>query len=282
MTILSADDERPEADDAGTAPVQEQPICTCYLHAYYREGHHPRCSFSSLGDGKITKAVHRFYDWVRDIPYEVRTIAGGATALVLIIVAVWALFFRTHEETMTATDFSWQRRIEVIDYQPRHDNGWSHPSDAYNIDRSWRIHHYERVISHYRTETYSCGTTQSPRTCTRSVPVYRDKPVYRWWYDYTIDRWRFKRWITTGAEAKVPVPHWADLSGEHFDSANVYGNEQLSGTRGETYKVYLTGDEDKVYERVVSLDEWNAVSKGEPLTVHITVTGIIRSVDWYG
>lgn len=206
-------------------------------------------------------------------------------SILLIGWLVWFLFIATSPQQLTVESHSWQRRIEVIDYQPRADSGWSYPGDAYDISSSMRIHHYDHVFSHYetRTRSYSCGTTQAPRTCTTTdqVAVYKDVPVYRRYYHFTVNRWRHARWLTTGSES-YSTPYWHDLSKEHFDSANVIGNEALSGVRSENYKVILVGNGGKGrhYERVIDLDTWNANRDGSVVTAHITRTNIVRSVDW--
>lgn len=249
--IASSYDPKPEDGDFKPEPVRpEEPVRKAFKMPAFRRPSNETLQWAGIGSG-----------------------------VVVIIWFAWFMFIATHPETMTVQSVKWERRIEVLDFQPRNRDGWSRPpSDAYDVDRDWRYHYTERVFSHYVTESYSCGTSSAPRTCTRQNAVYRNRDVYDWWYRYKVNRWATSRWIVSGG---VTDPVWADLSGEKFDSTDVIGNEQLSGKREEVYTATLYNPEsDKTYPRSIPLQTWSAVQVGERMTVHITRGGSIRSVDW--
>lgn len=202
-------------------------------------------------------------------------ISLGAIGVFVVSVLIWFLFIATHPERMTADSASWDRKIEVVKFVVVRDDGWSHPSDAYDIDRSWRQSGTRQVYA--GTESYSCGTTSNPRTCTRTK--YRTEPVYDWWYEYKINRWRFSRHVWTRADNKS-TPFWGDLSNEHFDENPVLGNEKLSGKRSETYVINLKDSEGDIYREELSLAQWTNVVLGRSYVANVTQTGIIRSVKW--
>lgn len=209
---------------------------------------------------------------------------ASAFGFMFLVWIIWFFFIATKEHEMTIERFAWERKIEVIDYQPRSDSGWSKPRDAYNVDRTWRYRRTDRVFSHYetRTESYSCGSYEQPRTCTRTrqEAVYKNVDVYDWYYSYTIDRWRHDRWIVTNAGNQT-TPFWDDLKDEKFDSRDIIGNEQLSGKRTEYYRVYLTdNDDNRKYTEDIDLATWTSLKQGDVVIAHITRTHSIRSVDW--
>jgi len=79
--------------------------------------------------------------------------------LPLAITTALALFFgiggyfllRSKDVPVVVVQHQWQRVQQIQQYQTLNESGWDHPSDAYNISTSRRIHHHEQVLDHYET-----------------------------------------------------------------------------------------------------------------------------------
>lgn len=223
--------------------------------------------------------------WIASVVEFIKTfwlfILGGI-GFISIVWIIWFFFIATNTHNMTIERFSWERKIEVIQYKVLHDSGWSRPPrDAYNVDRDYRYHYSERYVSGYHTESYSCGSYDRPKTCTRQVEEYSWRDVYDWHYDYNYNRWRHSRWIVSGA-ADQSTPFWADLTNEHFDSTDVIGNEQLSGNRAETYTVYFVDntDNNRAHSEMVDLSLWSKLSVGQKITGQVTRSHVVKDIDW--
>lgn len=207
--------------------------------------------------------------FVKQVPNWVWGVTGGATAIGLITFLVFIFFLNTHPVQVTVQSFTWERKIEIEAYEQRRRDGWDTPSDAYDIDTSWQVHHYESVYSH--TSYYECGTKEYPRRC--STDHYRQEPVYRTYYDYTVDRWGFDYWLV--AKATDKNPQWPTLP-MTLSTAEVLGNEREGNDRTESYKVIT----DKGYVLSVKLPVYMQLNVGSTGTANVNRQNDVRSVNW--
>lgn len=216
-------------------------------------------------------------------------------ALATCIWLVWFFFFSASDVQVEVTGLSWERKIAVEDFAPRQSGAWKGtvPSDAYNEQETRKVHHYNKVQTgtkvvrntsdrgasspalgrNARRKTKGTASSSEPVTVFPSTkrnttpfddiePVYRDDPVYETWVDYTVNRWKFSRWIT--ASGNNHDAHWPEtqIHPAHSAIPNI-GNERL-GERTEHYTVRLremNSDEPRVWnETVPSLDGSNSSS----------------------
>ncbi len=229
-------------------------------------------------------------------------------ALATCIWLVWFFFFSASDVQVEVTGLSWERKIAVEDFAPRQSGAWKGtvPSDAYNEQETRKVHHYNKVqtgtkvVKHQRSRRVQSGTRQEcstenkgngiiKRTC-HSVPeykteyytdrdiepVYRDDPVYETWVDYTVNRWKFSRWIT--ASGNNHDAHWPETTIRSTESTipNI-GDERL-GERTEHYTVRLReidSDEPRVWNETVFLSRWQQFSIGESFVIHTNRIGTI-------
>lgn len=253
-------------------------------------------------------AVETSMDWVSD--HKKPMIIGAAilSGLALLFWLIWALT-STKPIDLTIDSLSWKRQIEVQEYRTLDESGWSRPADAYNVDRDWRFHHYDKVLDHYKTETYTdyesvyagqesysytCGGRtvnngdgsfsyesdtctgsravyeSRPVTKTRQVAVYRDEARYQWYYIYNVDRWVHDFWET--AQASDQSPEWPKVRALEPD--------QRQGAKTETYTVVLVDEKEKTYNYDVKLDTWMQLTVGDTVVGQKNRFGTITSVDW--
>lgn len=194
---------------------------------------------------------------------------GGATVVLLAVWMVFFFFLNTHPVRVSVTDFSWERKTEIEEYRQLREGDWDHPGDAYNIDTSWRVHHYRQVYQY--TRRYECGTTASPRTC--SDDVYSSEPVYATWYDYNIDRWVTDHWLVASGTDKSP--YWAELP-TNLNIAKTLGNEREGNSHPEKYVVHTN----KGYNIKVSLAKYMALKPGSQGTANVNRQNDVRSINW--
>ena len=200
-----------------------------------------------------------------------------------------AVIFTPVKKTSTVTGFRWERAVEVEKFALCHDSGWSVPSGGTVTDKDYRIHHYDHVIDHYETKSrvvteqvfdgydthYSdlgngqASVSQTPRYRTEThteyyqEPVYRDDPVYKWYYYYDIDRWIHEDWLKTSGSDHSPYWYETDIP-EDVDSP-IYDDLRL-GERKETYKVLIKNSKGDTSSFEKSENEWASYEKGDKLT----------------
>lgn len=209
--------------------------------------------------------------WFKDNRKLACGIGAGVLVTIGVIITVWALFFATHRQEVTITDFYWHRQMEVQDFQPRRRGDWyGTPDDAYDVSSSY-LYHYTRQV--YDGET--CTDTGTSRSCTSN---YHSEAVYDWWYDYTVDRWEFSEWLATSAQNHTPL--WAPIENEHFDTTPVFGHRRLSGVRKESYTVYFKTKSGKVYQTRTNERRWKSVEIGQSANLNLNRQDDIRSVNW--
>lgn len=189
------------------------------------------------------------------------------------------LFFlmRTKSVSVEIDALKWQRVIHIEMYQTVQESGWSKPTSSYNVKKSKKLHHtnkiYEtRTRSGYRTETETKyrdngNGAMEAYTVTREVPytetyqeLVREDPVYQTWYVYDIDVWRAKRQVLSEGTSQTDV-HWPEMNLEN-EGKTVIGAERKGKTE-EVYKViFAWNQKGKVHttEKALPYEEWRQLN----------------------
>ena len=202
--------------------------------------------------------------------------------------------------------FYWERSAQVEIYKTLSDNGWDHPSDAFNVNSRSKVHHYDpiyenrtvteqepytvtvyvsqtRYVSNGNGSTKSV-TTQVPqshteyRTVTRSRQVkVGENPIYRTYYEYNINRWVYHDTLHSSGENKNKI-YWPEFTPGNGGVDNL-GATRL-GSRNETLYVYATwklGEENKHDKFKVS--GYEGLLIGRKLHVHYLL-GVPTSIEF--
>lgn len=237
---------------------------------------------------------------------KIGKIAGGVAGALLLILGIY-LLVRTEEVPAQITHHSWQRVQKVEEFtRGINRDGWDHPSDAYDVSTSRRVHHHRQVVDHYktvptystrqvqtgtrptystrtvslgngrfRTERYQSGTTPVYRTeryqsGTRQEAVYRSEPVYQTYYHYKVDRW---------VDSTPRVTSGLGLS-PHWPPTNVRDEDQRMGARSATYTVHFLeshpdeGEEARTWAKTYNEAEWRTWEDDERVTLVVSALGI--------
>jgi len=116
----------------------------------------------------------------------------GAVALLLCLGLLGMEFLGGSERTVTVSEKSWSRRVQVEQYREVRDSAWDEavPKDARNVSCQREQRDTERVPDgeDCRTEKvdHGDGTYSSERRCTTR---YRSEPVYDEKCTYLVERW---------------------------------------------------------------------------------------------
>ena len=218
----------------------------------------------------------------------------GAWKIVLIgmlviaaIIGLTAIIAMPKKRTVTVRDMTWKTSVDVEKYILCDEDDWELPEGATLKTTKQEVHHTEQEYVGEREETYDSyevigshveysyedngdGTFSEVAndvddygyvTRTRSVPVYRDKPIYRTKYYYTIWRWKYDRTETAeggGKTPEYPDPQLTDkerlgkksveyeVTCEVKDKEKTYKVEKSIYDKldiGETYKVKADSEE---------------------------------------
>lgn len=204
---------------------------------------------------------------------------GVSLAAIFSVICLLMVIFPGTKE-FTPTNFSWVYDIDIESYETVDESDWSLPDGARLQYKKDEIHHYDQVVDHYETKTrtyseevldgydisyeytdngdgtFSQHEVQTPRYRTEyreeqyEEPVYVDVPVYQTKYYYEIDKWIYKRSVTTKGNDKNP--YWGEVLLEH--------NER-EGKHNEQYSV--SGKvKDKVKTYNCSKELWNQLNLG--------------------
>ncbi len=203
----------------------------------------------------------------------------GCLYLPASIIGLFALYFAlahifTTPINVEVVGSQWERNIEVERYLLLTENDWSVPSGGKLISQHQAIHHYVKVqtgtVTKTRnvqvkvgTETYVCGKRDlgngyfEDEYCTRDVyenrtetyeePVYREDPIYRTEYTYTIWRWKKTEPLKERGEnfkAKWPI---------------VSGNKIRPTDSIEKYSITIITDKGKKYEEKLKYKKWKNI-----------------------
>ena len=236
--------------------------------------------------------------------------------LLLAVLAVIAVIFfvtRPKDKATTVVDKTWQRAVDVEVYTTVQEEGWSVPSGGRITSSREAIRTYEQVLDHYEDEEYEVpydvldgydthteyedngdGTFteveyETPRyrteyrTETRTVPVYRQEPVYDTLYTYDIDKWVHSRTEKAGGSCYEPRSEvlrsgdWSVEAEPYWPDTRLGGSERESG-RGEEYILYFTDDKGKTYSARVTEDMWNRYQRDQAVELEVQGSRVL-SID---
>ena len=234
--------------------------------------------------------------------------------LLLAIVAVIAVIFfvtRPKDKATTVVDKTWQRAVEVETLTAVREQSWSKPSaSARNITSKLAIRDYERVLDHYEDEAYDVpyevldgydtdykdngdGTfteIEVPRYRTeyrteyRSVPVYRQEPIYDTLYEYDVDKWVVSRTERAGGSCYEPrselirAGEWSVEAQPYWPDTRLSGDTEREGRRAEEYILYFTDAKGKSYSARVPESVWNKYSRDQSVELEVQGSRVL-SVD---
>ncbi|MGD1938025.1 MAG: hypothetical protein ACFCA4_10775 [Cyanophyceae cyanobacterium] len=132
------------------------------------------------------------------------------------------------------TQRTWTVNVEIQEQRPVSGSGWNLPSGAYNVNRREKQRTTRKVQTGTTTEnvkvsyqaqtgtkeqcrTTSDGNGVGTRTCrdvpvyttkyrteTKTIPVYRNEPVYDTWYTYTEDKWGTQTTVSNNGVGDSP------------------------------------------------------------------------------
>jgi hypothetical protein len=198
-----------------------------------------------------------------------RVLLWVSSIATVILVIIGVVTYR-HTEHVRITGVAWSREIRIESWQTvRHDE-WDLPADGRLIATHEEIHHWDRVYAGSHSESYSCGTSSKPKTCTRSVSDYRSVAVYRTKYLYDRDEWAYKGSLVRNGSDKDAT--WADTTDlREPDGSPRLGDERL-GARVEHYYV------DVPDRTEVPFTDWQTYAIGQPVSVVRTITGSVDTI----
>lgn len=225
---------------------------------------------------------------VRDKRHVILSLLAFIGCFGLLSAGLYALF-HTIDVPARLTHHSWTRTQHVEEFRRGiSESGWDHPSDAYSISTSQRIHHHDRVVDHYDTvpeystrrvedgtERYKSGTrtvdlgngrfrrepiyktrttyrTERYQSGTRREAVYRQVPVHQTYYQYLVNRWLSGQdRLTQGQNA---TPMWPSITPRDAD-------QRMTG-RAEVYRIHfqelspVDGSTARTWEQTLAETPW--------------------------
>lgn len=224
---------------------------------------------------------HKYYDnwldrFMNDDGWRIKVVFSTA-AIILVLTGVWYMFVYRKTVNAQVIDTAWELKVDQLQYTTLQESGWSVPEGGRVDHSNWEYHYSYRyqsgtkTVTSTGTQSYSCGTTKKPRTCTRSVtttktvPVYSTRDVYDWKYYYYIDRWINIAPLITSGKNKEDV-HWPDTTDHSYNEANIVGNIKL-GTKHSHYQLTVAANNDQTYSIDMVESMWRTYGVGTKATL---------------
>ncbi|MBN1681202.1 MAG: zinc ribbon domain-containing protein [Anaerolineae bacterium] len=201
-------------------------------------------------------------------------IFGGLVLAALLIAGiVFALTYR-RETSGYVYSMSWERVIDIDDFQPRPGANWDDalPGDAYNLSCVEKQHGTRRVEtgSHQECSDVDQGDGSFRREC-HTVKDYSQEPVYDDWCSYTVDRWEKTRSVKANGDGKKPSPTWPPFTLK--TATGRYGQER-EGKHHEKYVIVIhESDGDEYSCDYDSLETWDSFDIETRVTIELNVMG---------
>lgn len=204
-------------------------------------------------------------------------ITMGVLALVALGVAgAFYVFTRAEEKSVEVVGHSWEREIQILEFQTVRDSDWddSVPSGAYDVSCHREQRGTRQVPDGEECEVRRVdqgdGTFKEQRECR---PKYRDEPVYDDMCDYKIDTWvDINRPARAEGGSLSDAPVWpvvnlsrtGDCLGcqKEGDRAEIYILKLKDSQNGKTYTCEFENEAD-----------WRSYPLGTKWTIEITTLG---------
>ncbi len=219
------------------------------------------------------------------------------SAVLIVLLLLGFFLFHTRKVDTRVSRYHWSRRIDIEVYAQVHEEGWSLPAGAYNVDSESRVREY-REITETRTRT---RTIHHPQTCYRDLGngaveeydcghdsteteeyqvVVGEEPIYDTWYSYDIDKWVYQRSVEAAGDDQAPYWPTYVLADEGHQRL---GAERV-GRRSESYEVFLetvetnSKGEHDIFTYHATLDEFLRFKTGEIYTIQVNHFGWVTNV----
>lgn len=192
--------------------------------------------------------------------------------LVLLVLALVALFSWSRVETVTVTGHYWRQTIQVERFGPVRESTWcsAMPVGAYGVSSYSDVRGYRQVPAgqecFVRRVDRGNGTYAERQECR---PRYHDEPVYDQRCDYSIDRWTPSR--TAAADGSDLNPRWpaTGVTG----GITCRGCER-EGARASVYQVIFRGGaKGDEYRCEFNQDRWRTIREGSSWSLPVGVVG---------
>lgn len=206
----------------------------------------------------------------------------GCLGSIGFVVLLFISMLFTSEIEVNVTGFEWERSLKVEKYIEVEEENWQIPEGGKEISSFEAVHHYNKIADGTETKT----RTVSVQTGTERVVVgqkdlgngyfedvyedkpvytekeetyeetkYREEPVYKTKYRYSIFKWKDAGNLKTkGIDQK---PFWS----QKFDSTNV--NLRIKSKQA-TYFVLINNEGEKHKEKI-SFEKWQKIAIGDKL-----------------
>jgi hypothetical protein len=220
-------------------------------------------------------------DQPRNFRNILKYVGVGLAAIAVIILLVLLLTPRVGNYSVLST--SWQREISIEELHTYSGSDWNLPIGARLIYTNEEFHHNKQVPDHTekRTRPASSDTSSEdpdlgngyfdtgdskPETEEYEVIIYRNEPVYETKYYYEIDRWEYKRSVSTSANNQYPC--WG---------VPILGSKEREGTRSEKYTIEAYNLEDKKTSTLqLSYDEWKSLKIDQTVRLSVSIGGFAK------
>ena len=169
---------------------------------------------------------------------------------ILLGISLLCFLFMPVHDTLTVKSFSWEYTMNIEEYKTVKDSGWDVPDGG-------------RVYNSYKkkrdTKTVVVGYDSDGK------PITEEQDVYDIWYEYEIEKWKFKtNIITCGTDRN---PYFREYN---FYKANPNTNtvgDEREGSRKQKY--FIHGIDDKNLPITMEIDgqRWHELEIGGKIEV---------------
>lgn len=156
--------------------------------------------------------------------------------------------------------FYWKRALLIEEYRAIQDSGWHCPYDAYHVSSYRRLHHYDDIYETQRTVD-SRGNRTSRRVKVGSEPVYRP------YYEYTVDRWVYTYTLETFGTEKFGL-YWPSFTPTVGSLRNLGATRIGSKKESLSLLVVWSTDKEQQKNQFFSIDSFDNVVVGDQVKVH--------------
>ena len=185
-----------------------------------------------------------------------------AAGLVFVLSVLCGVFFMwTEEKGVTVDSHTWERSIEIEEYQSVQEKDWQEkvPAKAYSLRCEQKQKETKQVPDGEECSTVKKdngdGTYREEQECKTK---YRDEPVYGQWCRYQIDKWKTARTEKsngTDSEPAWPTPRLNECSFVQLGC-------EKQGSKSETYTIHFSDAEGEKHDCAYELAKWKSIENG--------------------
>ena len=171
-------------------------------------------------------------------------------SIVVIILALFAFLLIPVHDTITVNSFSWTYEMSVEEYKTVKDSGWDVPNGGRIYNQYKKKHGTKTVFDGYDSD---------------GKPKTKEEDVYDTYFEYEIEKWKFKTNIITVGNDRNP--YFKEYNFHRADANTVSIGDERCGNTYQHHFVHGVDNEGNFKQYEIDETRWHELEIGGKIKI---------------